>query len=255
MRLRTPYQGRCNRPVLCGKMCALLAKNDSVGKSMNEWIPMNYFERTIRLWWVVALCAFLGGAAGYLLHLTRPPLYEATATFQVIIDFSKLGEQPLTQYDEDLALSVVEKILFYNPTIHEKMQAEPDFQAAGLDYFEWARNIRLERQHAFWKLRFRHADPAVAQTLVNRWAELGYQEMLAWEDAGKVHNYLVFSPPTLADLPQEPVVYGRNQMVLAGCLIGFIIGILLATWLGRKESRGAPGAAATHSDPEISQVG
>jgi hypothetical protein len=45
---------------------------------------------------------------------------------------------------------------------------------------------------------------------------------------------VIFQPPRLALLPQQPVLYGRNNLILAGALIGFMIGILLSSQLIRR---------------------
>jgi uncharacterized protein involved in exopolysaccharide biosynthesis len=208
-----------------------------VSNNKNEFVPIEHFYRILKYWWIVALFIIIGGAVGYVIHLLQPPVYEATAVFHVTIDFSKVGDIQLSQYDEDLALSVVEQIVYYNNEIHDLIQQEPAFQEAELDFFAWVKNITLERRHAFWRISYKHMDPYVAQALVNRWAELGYEAMSSRQEAGEVASYVVFSPPALAELPQEPAMYGRNQMIVAGSLIGFIIGILFTDWYAYRKDQ------------------
>jgi hypothetical protein len=57
--------------------------------------------------------------------------------------------------------------------------------------------------------------------------------MLSWQASGKAPDYVVFQPPTQALLPQQPVLYGRNNLVLAGALIGFIAGIIISILISR----------------------
>ncbi len=203
---------------------------------MNEIVPMEHFFQILRAWWVLALCMVLGGVGGYIFHSTHPAIYEATASFYVTLDFSEIGEMPLTQYDEDLALSVVRDVVFHNPELHEQVVTDPVFQASGLDRSTLIRNISIEREHAFWKLHFRYTDPRVARDVVNRWAELGYEALLSWKEEGKMAAYIRFDPPGLADLPQSPTHYGLNRLILAGSLIGFVVGVLVcdrvSQWLG-----------------------
>ena len=45
---------------------------------------------------------------------------------------------------------------------------------------------------------------------------------------------MIFQPPTTDLLPQEPVVYDRNKVVLAGALVGFIAGIIVANLISRS---------------------
>jgi hypothetical protein len=201
---------------------------------MEELIPILHFYRIVRLWWVVVLAALLGGAAGYGVFRLRPPLYEATAVFYVTIDFDKVAGGPLSQYDEDLALSVMQKGLLYSPSLHERIVKSPAFRPTGLTYKTWIESITLERQHAFWKARVRHTDPEIARILVNQWAEFGYQDLMSMREEGSIPDYIVIEPPVLADKPYETTNYGMNQMVLAGSLVGFIIALFLSSWLASR---------------------
>jgi uncharacterized protein involved in exopolysaccharide biosynthesis len=98
-------------------------------------------------------------------------------------------------------------------------------------------NSTIERKHDIWELRYRSQDPSVAQSIVNTWAKLGYQAMLSWQASGKIPDYVIFQPPTLAVIPQKPVLYGRNNLMLAGILIGFIAGIVISTILNPKSRK------------------
>lgn len=197
---------------------------------MNEFIPIQHFYRIVRLWWLVVLAVFLGGGIGYIVHLFRPALYEATASIYVGIDFDKVAGGPLTQYDEDLVLSIVQDV-FFTPEVREAMTSSSEYLSAGLDIYEWSRNIRVEREHGFWKIRARHTIPKFAQVLVNKWTELGYQHLNYLQENGEIPDYVLLEPPIPAELPLKPVNYGRNQLVFAGCLIGFIIGTLMSDWV------------------------
>jgi hypothetical protein len=207
---------------------------------MNEYILIERFYRLARLWWLIVLAALLGSLVGYLLHTSRPPIYEATAIFEANIDFSRLEGVALTQYDEDLALSTMSQALYYSPELYDRLIPHPTFQASGMDYYTWIPSVTIERQHAFWKLRFRHPDPQIAQSLVNLWAELGDGLIREWQAAGKFPDYVVVSTPRLADLPLEPAIYGRNQMMFASTLLGMLVGIALVEFsspINRRSKR------------------
>jgi len=71
----------------------------------SEIDPGEVLNRLLRSWWVIVLCMLLLGAAGYLFHTLRPPVYEATATFNVWLDFNDLTtDREFTEYDEDLSI-------------------------------------------------------------------------------------------------------------------------------------------------------
>jgi hypothetical protein len=205
---------------------------------MNEFVPILHFYRIVRFWWVVLLSILLGGAAGYVIYRSGAPLYEATATFYVTIDFDRVEGGPLSQYDEDLALSVMQQVLYYSPEVQEKIIASPEFAEASFTQESWIDSIILEREHAFWKIRVRHHSPEAAQSLVNLWAELGYSHLVSLKEAGDIPDYIILEPPVPAELPQDPTSYGMNPLILAGSTIGLIAGIFLSNALAER-SRGA----------------
>ena len=92
----------------------------------------------------------------------------------------------------------------------------------------------IERKQDVWELRYRNTDPQVAQEVVGGWAEIGYQTMLSWQETGKIPDYVIFQPPATGLLPQAPVVYDRNKVILAGALIGFIVGIIVTNLISRS---------------------
>ena len=197
---------------------------------MNEFTPIDHFYRVTRLWWVIVLSVFLGGITGFSMHLSNPPLYQATASMYVGIDFDKVDGEPLTQYDEDLGLSIVQQV-FFTPEVREAMTNSREYQSSGLDIYEWSQAIRVEREHAFWQIRASLPNPKLAQVLVNKWAELGYRHLISLREKGEIPDYIMVEPPIPAELPHNPKNFGLNQLVLAGSLIGFIIGSLLSDWL------------------------
>jgi len=91
----------------------------------------------------------------------------------------------------------------------------------------------VTRRHAIWEAAYRSADPALAQAAVELWAEIGYQVMLEWQQRGTIVNYVIFTPPTPAGLPQEPIQAGRGQFLTGGSLAGFAVGVILANLLAR----------------------
>jgi uncharacterized protein involved in exopolysaccharide biosynthesis len=208
-----------------------------------EFSPSEYFSRVISYWWVVMLATILGGVFGSIYYHLHPPVYEATATYFVTIDlnrFPTLGvREDLIQYNEDMALSTTEGALLSTEVLNSVV-----VQAQGLGKSLTVKDLldssTIERKHDIWELRYRSQDPATAQAIVNAWAQTGYQTMLSWQASGKAPDYVVFQPPTLATLPDLPVLYGRNNLVLAGALIGFICGIIISIILSHALKKPHP---------------
>ncbi len=208
-----------------------------------EFSPYDHFTRVFGLWWLVAVATFLGGAFGYLFYHLHPPVYEATATFIVTIDLNRFPIQgmreDLVQYNEDLALNTTQDALYSLPVREDVIT-----QAKNLDIsllpIDLLKNSTIERKQDVWELRYRSRNPLDSQTVVNLWADIGYQAMLSWQESGKAPRYVIFQPPTMAYLPQEPVLYDRNKVMLAGALIGFIVGISLPNLINHAPKRAHP---------------
>jgi uncharacterized membrane-anchored protein YhcB (DUF1043 family) len=203
----------------------------------DEFSLYDHFDRVFSLWWVVALATLLGGVIGYLFYQLNPPVYEAKATYNVTIDLRRFPLQGVKdeflQYNEDLALNSTEDVLI-SAEVREKLISQMENLGITLSPYDLVKNNTIERKQDIWELRFRSTDPQEAQEVVRYWSEIGYQTMLSWQQAGKIPAYVIFQPPSMGLLPQEPVIYDRNKVVLAGALIGFIIGIILTNQISRK---------------------
>ncbi len=205
----------------------------------SEFSPHSSLLRVMHYWWVVLIATLLGGAFGYIFFHIHPPVYEATATYFVTLDlntFPHIGtREDLIQYNEDMALNTTEGALLATQTLN---QVVSQAQEAGfsLTVRDLLKNYTLERKHDIWELRFRSQVPSVAQAIVNIWAQAGYQEMLEWQAIGLAQPYVVFQAPSPALLPEQPVLYGRNNLVLAGAMIGFIVGIFISLWISHTPS-------------------
>jgi uncharacterized protein involved in exopolysaccharide biosynthesis len=174
-------------------------------------------------WWKITLCVIIFGLLGLAFSFIRPPKYEAQAIFSSTIDYRNQPYE-LTQYDLDLALSVVQRILLQvrNQAIAYAQTLDPT-----LDSGTFEQNMRLERLHDRWYLRYRHQNPLIAQSIVNHWAELGAAQLAEEQASGKVESFVLASLIAEANLPNRPIYQNRNTMVLAGSLIGFGVGIIL----------------------------
>jgi uncharacterized protein involved in exopolysaccharide biosynthesis len=202
----------------------------------DEFSPYEYFNRLMGLWWLVVVAAILGGTFGFIFYHLHPPVYEATATYFVTIDQNRFPIQSvredMIQYNEDMALGTTGGALL-SPEVFTDVIKQGKTLGISLTANDLLQNSTIERKHDVWELRYRSTVPLEAQTIVNTWAQIGYQAMLSWQASGKAPDYVIFQPPTLALIPQQPVLYGRNNLILAGIMIGFIAGIVISTMLSR----------------------
>jgi len=198
-----------------------------------EFEPLEHISRILTLWWVIVLCAVLGGAAGLIIHQFKPPLYEAQAVFMASIDFTKIdfsrsllpsNPYQFSQYDEDISLALVEASLRH---VEPQVVTFAQNNNLAMDVGAIEDMSTIERKHAFWYLRFRSSDPAIAQKVVNYWAQTGLADLKTKKAANLLPVYIFFDLNQLADLPSRPTYFQTNSFVLAGIVIGLIFGLFL----------------------------
>jgi uncharacterized protein involved in exopolysaccharide biosynthesis len=206
----------------------------------NEFVPYKYFNQMMDLWWLVLLATILSGTLGYVFYHFHPSVYEATATYFVTIDLTHFPIQglreDLIQYNEDMALGSTEGALL-SPDVINNVIIQVKTFGVSLTTKELLQNSTIERKHDIWELRYRSEVPLDAQAIVNTWAQIGYQAMLSWQSSGTVPAYVIFQPPTPALTPEQPVLYGRNNLMLAGAIIGFIAGIIISNRFSRTSKK------------------
>ena len=206
----------------------------------NEFSPYEYFNKVIGLWWLVALATFIGGAIGFIFSQLHSPEYEATATYIVTIDLNRFPFQgireDLIQYNEDMAVNTTQNVLL-SQEVRDQVIAQLNTLGISLTHNDLIENSTVERKQDVWELRYRSEDPLQAQKIVDLWAMIGYQAMNSWQESGKAPEYVTFNPPTLSVTPQEPVIYDRNKVILAGALIGFIIGLITSSLISRSPQK------------------
>ena len=206
---------------------------------MNEFTPLDEFNRLFRFWWLIALSMLLGGLAAYVFHTANPPVYEAKATIVATIDldiFPFTGvREDLIQYNEDMALGTVEGVL-RSKEVTEALFSAAQAQAITLDANTLARNSTIERKQDIWEVRYRNSEPATAQTVANLWMEIGYAAMQTWQAEGRIPSFVILEAPTPAYLPEAPIAYRLSNLLLAGSMAGLILGVMIISTVFRTQT-------------------
>jgi LPS O-antigen subunit length determinant protein (WzzB/FepE family) len=200
----------------------------------DELDPLQTIKNLLNNWWKIVLIACALALVGLVASYLMPAEYQAGAVFSASIDFTQInfenlsgrGEQPLTftQYDEDLAVQVVQRFL-----IREKGAALAYAQTLdpSIDLATFERDSQIQRYHAEWYLRYRHTSPEIAQEIVNYWATKAFQTLQAAQANGEAESFVIVDLVAEAPLPQEPLYRSRGTLVLSGALIGLILGVLV----------------------------
>ncbi len=270
---------------------------DSSIAQEDQFAPLGALQTAIHFWWFVFVLLLAGGGVGWLVNRAQPPQYEAVASISVDIDYVSTG--PLTQYEEDLALNGVYRVMMSNDILQKVVDrlATEGIQTSVVQLKALA---VLERRINVWNLRVRNTDPRMAEQVANVWAGQGYATLLeAYQhalQADRLNHYLLslenclsqtaasepssaqcsqaryaqiqadlreagtalynerlasrglfagltIGPFDRAALPDSPVLYNRNQVILAGCLIGFLLAVVFvqagipSRWLTKRRGR------------------
>ena len=206
--------------------------------------PVSSFNNLIQNWWKIIVFAAVGGILGLAISYVLPPRYEAEAIFSATIDFTEINFKNLkgsvgepvvwTQYEEDLALQVVERMLLKvrNDVIPYARTMDP-----ALEIKEYRNSYTIERYLSMLYLRYRHEDPEIAQSVVNFWAERGYEELLAAKENGQAESFVIVDLVSMAEKPIEPLYQNRGTLILAGTVIGLLAGIIWVDFRYRQTSK------------------
>ena len=206
--------------------------------------PLQTLKNLLRNWWKIILIAYLFALVGLVASYLLPSKYQAEAVFSASIDFTQINFEnmvmednlPLafTQYDEDLALQVVARFLT------EQMQNAFDYALTldpSLTLTKFERDTQIERANANWYLRYRSSNPEIAQNVVNTWANLAFDSIKAAQANGDAETFVIVDLVQQASLPEKPLYQNRGTLVLAGTLIGIIVGILVVDGRLRFDTR------------------
>ena len=193
---------------------------------MDEFVLLTYFRRLISLWWVAVITTLLGVITGIIFTTNNPPVYEGTAIFPVNLDMEKGQKILLTEYDKDLALSNVLNGILY-PEVTEAVVSKANELGIPLTMEYLKYHHAIERRFESWEVRFRSPDPHTAKIVTNLWAELAFERIIHLQTDGSIPAYVLFTPPILSEIPEEPVRYPRTHPIVAGVILGLVLGILL----------------------------
>jgi hypothetical protein len=155
-------------------------------KKMTGLSSHEILDRTIHMWWILVVLAVLGGLASWIFSKAHPPLYEANAVYEVMLDEQQLVKDglvtedklPLQFAEKDVYLSAAADI-FYNPDVKLKVIGDALSQGISLinqDFY--STNINLDRRGQRWSISARSTDPSTAAKLANLWLKVANSALL-----------------------------------------------------------------------------
>lgn len=149
--------------------------------------PRDFADRIVDRWPWVFLAGILGGILALALSLMLRPVYEASASIGVSIDYGRIP--PLALVVEDRVLRRAADLLTSTSTVErvrrtlvERFGEDPAWASSA----ELRRQMRVDAMLSEWKLVATGTDPELAAAIANAWAEVGLDELEsasghAWE--------------------------------------------------------------------------
>lgn len=135
----------------------------------DEFSPAEAVKLALNKWWLIALTTVVGGLFAILFFQLRQPIFEATVSFTIGIDYTRTG--PVTQYDEDHALGMAGSLIT-STRVKEEVVAIAQEQGIDVSFDQIHLNSILERKAHIWILRVHHQNPEVAANIANIWADV-----------------------------------------------------------------------------------
>ena len=129
-------------------------------------------DRLSRRWYTVVGGGILGGVAGLIFSLARPPIYESFAILSIGLNPDRA--QPLTLYDLDLAMGKAAGVVAADTTWSAALLAvgatdtpasDPQSRNNSSAVSHW-----LARKGTRWEFRVSSLDGGIAAELANAWA-------------------------------------------------------------------------------------
>jgi uncharacterized protein involved in exopolysaccharide biosynthesis len=136
----------------------------------SEFMPAMIWQRIRTRWWLPVALAVLGGLIGWAFHFIRTPVYQATATLTVMMDFTR-GE--LTQYEQDYAFNAVGAVV-NSSAVMERVVTVAQARSVEIPSAQQGQKF-LEGRQSVWDLHVRSQDPDQAADLANIWAEVSLE--------------------------------------------------------------------------------
>lgn len=131
---------------------------------MKDTSLLDDIQPVVSTWWLISILAIAGGLIGWLISLTKPPMYEARASMMILLDANKWNK--VSGYQSDILPSNINALI------------SPQVLGTGLiaEYGESCGDLagvemQIERRESQWSLVVRCPDAQGAADLVNGWAE------------------------------------------------------------------------------------
>jgi capsular polysaccharide biosynthesis protein len=170
-----------------------------------EFSPSEAMASIFSRWWLVVIMAVVGGVVGFGFHYMLPPLYQATASVTITMDFT---QRELSQYEQDYAFNAAGAII-NSTAVVDQIIDKSRMSGISISASDLKQQMFVEGRQSVWELHIRHHDPQAAAVLANIWVGVALDALNATlEQAIQVEQYQQQIASLQACLPFQP---GVNQ--------------------------------------------
>ena len=131
--------------------------------------PFDILLSITKRWWLSVISMIVGGLCALLFTHFISPLYEASASFSVTIDYTRTGA--LSDVQEDQAMRGIGYVIDSDEVI-ERVIEQVKLQLSTFSRNQFEKDSYLERGEFQWTLRYRSSDPEFAEKVAHAWVEV-----------------------------------------------------------------------------------
>ena len=131
--------------------------------------PFDILLSITKRWWLSVLSMIVGGLCALLFTHFISPVYEASASFSVTIDYTRTGA--LSDVQEDQAMRGIGYVINSDEVV-ERVIEQVKLQLSTFSRNQFEKDSFLERGEFQWTLRYRSSAPAFAEKVAHAWVDV-----------------------------------------------------------------------------------
>lgn len=139
----------------------------------NKFELLDLIKKISEKWYVLTFLLFIGGAAGLAVSFFKPPIFQSSASFSVIIDYTQTGA--LSDVQEDQAMRGVGYLLLSDHVIDETLASIKASYDTVIERERFLENASIDRGDFNWTIRYRGQKPEDVYRIVDTWASSSLQ--------------------------------------------------------------------------------
>lgn len=139
-----------------------------------DYVPRILTEKPGKLWWIIAVCIFVGSLIGLGASNLFPPVYEAVFKVSAVVKLT--GNPEITEYLVESSLMYMGDLVYQQPLLDKVIEVEKK-KGIELTHQKLREISSVERQLNLTFLHVRWSDPQIASEIANTWGNLYFASL------------------------------------------------------------------------------